>query len=136
MKLFRNTDRVDLALPSPALQKSIQHFILIQRDILTACAPCIVRTRLIPFHTYISPFSAPEYVTSSLAQARHNIVWRSPVLPKTPRFGVNELPHKLQNCKINGFRKNYISLISYDLICTSEREIPYIQKTASFIFFF
>lgn len=27
------------------------------------------------------------------------MVWRSPVLPKTPRLGVSALPHKLQNCK-------------------------------------
>lgn len=47
----------------------------------------------------MSPLSAPEYVMSSLAEATHKMVCRSPVFPKIPRFGVRALPHRDQNCE-------------------------------------
>jgi len=45
----------------------------------------------------MSPLSAPEYVRSSLADATHRMVCRSPVFPKIPLFGVRAFPHRDQN---------------------------------------
>lgn len=64
----------------------------------TPCAAWTVRTRVIPLHTYMSPLSAPEYVTSSLVAETHRMVCRSPVFPKIPLFGVRAFPHRVQNC--------------------------------------
>lgn len=36
---------------------------------------------------------------SSLAEATHKMVCRSPAFPKIPRFGVRALPHRDQNCE-------------------------------------
>lgn len=45
----------------------------------------------------MSPLRAPEYVSSSLADATHRMVCRSPVFPKIPLLGVRALPHRDQN---------------------------------------
>lgn len=37
---------------------------------------------------------------SSLAQAKHRIVCRSPVLPNIPLFAVRAFPHNVQNCEM------------------------------------
>lgn len=64
---------------------------------LTPCAACTVRSRVMPLHTYTSPFRAPEYVSSSLAADTHRMVCRSPAFPKRPLLGVRALPHRVQN---------------------------------------
>lgn len=57
----------------------------------------MVRSKILSFHLYTSPFNVPLKVMLSSELQTHKIVCKSPFRPKTPRFEVNEFPHKVQN---------------------------------------